>query len=118
MSDKFNIYIGIVGPCAAGKTSLVAGLREHGYKAKHIAQEHSYVPHMWQRLTNPDILIFLDVSYENSLQRRHLNWSYNEYIIQVQRLSHARTHANLYLNTDKLEIKEVLRIVLSYLENT
>ena len=52
--------IGVVGPCAAGKTTLIAGLRNHGYTAKHIAQEHSYVPAMWQLLTNPDILIYLD----------------------------------------------------------
>ncbi len=55
--------IGVVGPCAAGKTTLVSGLRQAGYEVRHIAQEHSYVADMWKRLTNPDILIYLHVSY-------------------------------------------------------
>ena len=61
--DISRLIIGVVGPCAAGKTTLVAALREMGYNVRHIAQEHSYVPYMWQRLAKPDLLIYLDVSY-------------------------------------------------------
>jgi len=32
----------------------------------HIAQEHSYVPYMWKRITNPDLLIYLNASFEVS----------------------------------------------------
>ncbi len=61
------MLIGVVGPCGAGKSSLVAGLKAEGFLVRHIAQEHSYVPDMWKRLSNPDILIYLDVSYENTI---------------------------------------------------
>jgi guanylate kinase len=34
----------VVGPCAAGKSSLVARLRAAGVRARSVSQEHSYVP--------------------------------------------------------------------------
>jgi len=108
--------IGIVGPCAAGKTTLIAGLKSHGYTGKHIAQEHSYVPDMWQRLSKPDILIYLDVSYPQTLERRNMNWSSEEYAEQVRRLKHAREHADLFLDTNNLSIEDVLTQVLDFLE--
>jgi ABC-type Mn2+/Zn2+ transport system ATPase subunit len=55
--DRF--LVGIVGPCGAGKTTLTRNLTAAGISARAIAQEHSYVPYMWQKITNPDILIFL-----------------------------------------------------------
>ncbi len=109
------VKIGIVGPCAAGKSTLVAGLKKHGVEAKHIAQEHSYVPAMWQIITNPDLLIFLDVSYELSIGRRSLNWSRQEYEEQRQRLQHARQHASLVIDTNPLTPQEVLEQVLLFL---
>ena len=107
--------IGIVGPCAAGKTTLIAGLKSWGYDARHIAQEHSYVADMWKRLTNPDVLVFLDVSYANTISRRRLNWTMEEYQVQVHRLRHAREHAHFYLNTDNLSEEDVLSKVREYL---
>jgi deoxyadenosine/deoxycytidine kinase len=112
MSD---LKIGIVGPCAAGKTTLIAGLKHHGYFGKHIAQEHSYVADMWLRLVKPDILIYLDVSYPLTLERRNMNWSPKEYAEQVRRLDHARQHADLFLNTDNLSIADVLDQVIEFL---
>lgn len=100
--------IGIVGPCASGKTTLAAGLRSLGYRARPIAQEHSYVADMWKRITRPDLLISLEVGYEQSLQRRRLNWSQAEYEEQLHRLRHARQHADLTLDTDPLTAVEVL----------
>lgn len=114
--DK-DLIIGVVGPCAAGKTTLIAGLRSAGYSGKHIAQEHSYVQDMWLRLTDPDVLIYLDVSYEITLIRRKLNWTEKEYLKQVDRIRHARTHADLYIDTDSLSIDQVLADALSYLRN-
>jgi len=110
-----NITLGIVGPCASGKTSLTKGLNQYGINAKHIAQEHSYVKDMWKRLSNPDILIYLDVSYKLSIKRKRLNWTYNEYQVQIDRLAHARDHADLYIHTDDLSIDQVLGIVINYL---
>ncbi len=111
------MLIGVVGPCAAGKTTLISGLREHGYQARHIAQEHSYVPDMWQRITHPDVLIYLDVSYPLTLQRRKLDWNEAEYQEQVRRLQHARQHADYYLLTDSLTPEQVLEKILAFLQS-
>jgi deoxyadenosine/deoxycytidine kinase len=109
-----ELLIGVVGPCGAGKSSLVAGLKSQGYHIRHIGQEHSYVPDMWKRLTNPDLLIYLDVSYENTILRRKLDWSFEEYSEQLHRLRHARQHADLYLDTNSMTSNDVIQIVLSY----
>jgi deoxyadenosine/deoxycytidine kinase len=98
-ADK-SILIGVVGPCAAGKSTLIAGLEGYGYQARHIAQEHSFVQDMWKRLTNPDVLVFLQASYP----------------VTCQRLSHARLNADLFVETDKLSIEDVLQQVLDFLE--
>jgi len=108
--------IGVVGPCAAGKSTLIQRLRALGYQAKHIAQEHSYVPRMWQRLSKPDILVYLDVSYPLTIQRKNLDWTVNEYLEEIHRLRHAREHAHLYINTDALSPEDVLERVLLFLK--
>ena len=110
-----SFLIGLVGPCAAGKSTLAAKLRQLGFRARHIAQEHSYVPYMWQRITNPDVLIFLSVSYENTLRRRSMSWTEAEYQEQLRRLQHAIQHADLVVDTDTLTPDEVLAQVLSFL---
>lgn len=112
-----SLCIGVVGPCAAGKTTLVGKLRGLGFTVRHIAQEHSYVPSMWKRITNPDILIYLDVSYPNTLRRKQLNWTYEEYEAQLQRLSHARAHADLVIDTNPLTEEEVLQKAVHFIEN-
>ena len=113
------LVIGVIGPCAAGKSTLVTALEERGYTAKHIAQEHSFVPDMWYKRIKPDILIFLDVSYAVAKQRQGTSgWQRSLYKKQVTRLRHAREHADLFFNTDDLTPKEILRNVLNYLEST
>ena len=114
MSQK-DLKIGVVGPCAAGKTTLINGLLDHGYNAKQIAQEHSYVQDMWERMTHPDILIYLDVSYSYTMKRRNFNWSIQEYNTQVDRLRHAREHADIHINTDSLSPQDVLDLVMNFL---
>jgi thymidylate kinase len=109
--------IGVVGPCASGKSTLVSKLKEHDIPAKNIAQEHSYVQEMWQILTKPDILIYLDVSYQIATQRRNLNWTEAEYEQQLQRLVHARENAHLIIVTNNLSKEGVFDTVLSYLNN-
>ena len=108
--------IGIVGPCGSGKSTLMAGLEEHGYSCRHIAQEHSYVKYMWRHITNPDVLIFLQCSFENSTLRRKLNWVRADHEEQQRRLSHALEHADLIVDTDKLNAEEVLAQALNYLK--
>ena len=107
--------IGIVGPCAAGKTTLVQALRARGVNCKAIAQKHSYVADMWKRLSKPDVLIFLEVSYPVTLQRRQLNWTQSEYDIQIDRLHHAFQHADLRIATDQFTPEQILEKVLDFL---
>jgi len=113
---KMYPLIGIVGPCGAGKSTLTANLIAQGYNTRHIAQEHSYAPAMWQRITNPDLLIYLDVSYENTIKRRSLDWTEGEYQEQLYRLRHARHHADFYLDTNPLDQTEVFQTVLVWLK--
>lgn len=110
--------IGIVGVCASGKSSLIAELTRLGYNCRHIAQEHSYVPDMWQRLTNPDFLVYLEASYEITLRRKKLNWSFEEYQVQMHRLRHARQNAGIVVITDKLTVEELVAQVTLVINNT
>jgi deoxyadenosine/deoxycytidine kinase len=115
-SNRTSPVIGVVGPCAAGKSTLIAGLKAHGFEnVRHIAQEHSYVADMWQRLVHPDILIYLNVSYTLTVQRRRMDWTESEYAEQIHRLRHARQHATLFIQTDLLTPQEVLQQALDYL---
>ena len=75
------------------------------------------MPAMWQRLTNPDILIFLDASYEVTCRRRRLNWTVDEYLEQHRRLAHARVHADCYILTDDLSPQEVRGLFLDFLRS-
>jgi deoxyadenosine/deoxycytidine kinase len=108
--------IGVVGPCGAGKSTLIAGLAKEGHSARHIAQEHSYVPDMWKRITNPDLLIYLMVSYPNTIKRRKLNWTISEFEEQIKRLEHAYTNADLIIDTNQFSIDDVLDKVHHFVE--
>lgn len=112
-----KLIIGIVGPCSAGKTTLIQSLKQLGIDARHIAQEHSYVPEMWLRMTNPDVLVYLDVSFPVSQARRFLDWSEEDFDEQVQRLMHAKEHADLVINTDPFKPDEVLDQVVTFLSS-
>jgi deoxyadenosine/deoxycytidine kinase len=111
-----RVLIGVVGPCGSGKTTLTASLNRLGYRTRHIAQEHSYVKDMWQRLTRPGVLVFLDASYPVTCRRRRLDWTELEYAEQQHRLEHARQHANFYLITDNLTAEQVLEKVVEFLQ--
>mgnify|MGYP000906944216 CR=1 FL=1 len=114
--DNSTLLIGIVGPCGSGKSTLQAGLEKHGYRCRHIAQEHSYVKQMWQVITKPDLLIFLECSFENCTDRRKLNWLISDYQEQQRRLSHAHEHANLIIDTNIKNPEQVLDTALKFLE--
>ena len=115
MDDPASICIGLVGPCKSGKSVLKQKLLEHGYCVKHIAQEHSFVKDMWKKISNPDILVYLDVSYETTLKRSSLTWKEKDFQVQIDRLKHAREHADIIIQTDDLTPDEILSIVIEHL---
>jgi cytidylate kinase len=112
-----RLLIGVVGPCGSGKSTLIAGLEGRGYACRHIAQEHSYVQSMWQKISNPDLLIFLDASFAVSTTRRNLTWQKMDHDEQYRRLEHARAHAHIVIDTDHLTPGQVLQQVLDFLQS-
>ncbi|MFQ5613953.1 MAG: hypothetical protein ACE5H9_17665 [Anaerolineae bacterium] len=110
--------IAVVGPCAAGKSTLVAALKARGLAARCVCQEHSYVPDMWRRVSRTDILIYLDASLNTIIRRRRINWGQSFLDTLNDRLRHARAHADLYLATDNLSPQEVLAETLAFLKKT
>ncbi len=107
--------IGVVGPCGSGKSTLIAELEKRGYACRHIAQEHSHVQAMWQIITKPDFLIYLDASFPVSTARRKLDWQKKDHDEQLRRLTHAREHAHLIIDTDDLTPEQVLQKALDFL---
>jgi cytidylate kinase len=108
------MIIGLVGPCCAGKSTLVELLAARGCPVRHIAQEHSYVPKMWQLIGHADQLIFLDVSYEVAQHRRWMDWLPRDMVEQQHRLRHARQNCHLYLDTDPLSATQVFEAVYPF----
>ena len=121
MSDLETIVtkprlIAVVGPCSSGKSSLTKALKSAGYEARHPAQEHSYVPNMWQRVTQPDLLIYLDVDYKNArLRRPHIDGGPARLAEQHHRLRHTREWCDFYLDTSGLRMDEVETAVFNFL---
>jgi hypothetical protein len=72
---------------------------------------------MWQKITNPGILIFLDASFPISTARRKLTWQKQDHDEQYRRLSHAHQHASLVIDTDSLTPQQVLEMALNYLQS-
>ena len=71
--------------------------------------------YMWQRITNPDVLVFLNASFEVSTRRRKLNWTEADYDEQQRRLTHARQHADIIIETDTLTPEKVLANALEFI---
>lgn len=106
----------VVGPDAAGKSTLVERLQALGYNAHCCAQDHSYVADMWRRVSRPDFLVFLDARLGTIARRRAIDWGQEWLNEQEARLAHARRHCDLYLPTDDLmpaEVVERVRVALS-----
>jgi cytidylate kinase len=108
--------IAIVGPCGSGKSTLAQKLSKLDLDIHEIAQEHSYAPEMWKKISNPDVLIYLDVSYHSATDRKKFDWTEGEYLEQVRRLLHARNHCDIYIHTDNLTPDEILNRILKMLD--
>jgi hypothetical protein len=73
---------------------------------------------MWQMLTKPDLLIFLQASHPVGGARRNMSWTLAEWEEQQRRLTHAHAHADLILDTDHMSIEQVLQAALGFLGNS
>ena len=102
-------HIVIVGPCAAGKSTLRDRLRARGFtQVRVVAQEHSGVRDLWKLRGYPEVLIFLDCSVAAANARQHRSdWTQAAHAEQAARLSTARAACDLYLSTDELTPDEV-----------
>ena len=105
----------VVGPCAAGKSTLVAALRALGYDAHVSGQEHSEIATLWQH-SQPDVLIALDADIAAVRDRRGGSWPAWLHDLQVQRLADASRAANLAIDTTALSPQTVVDRVVAYLE--
>lgn len=114
--DELSPRIVVVGPCAAGKTTLVDHLRSKGYNIRSCAQEHSYVAQLWQQFSRADVLIFLDADSATIARRqRRPDQTQVRLDVQRRRLSHARSHCDFYLRTDDLTGRQVADAVEAFL---
>ena len=104
----------VVGPCASGKTTLVAGLRRLGYRAAVCGQEHSDIPTLWQH-SAPDLVVALDVDLATLRRRRGEEWPEWLYLVQQRRLRAAIAAAAVRVNTSGLDEEAVLRRVVASL---
>jgi len=102
----------VVGVSGSGKSTLIKSLRRAGYNARPVSQEHSNVPDLWQQFDQPTLLIYLDATLEAQRQRRpDVSWDARYLQTERERLSHARDHADLKIDTSALTPETVWRIV-------
>lgn len=106
-----TLGIAVVGPCTSGKSTLVANLKDFGYNAWCVAQEHSDVKSLWKH-KHPDFLVVLDVNLETARKRRDVSWGERKLEDQHIALADARANCNIYLPTDNLSADEVTASVL------
>ena len=108
--------IKVVGVSASGKSTLVHVLRERGYDARAVSQEHSQVATLWKQFDVPRVLIYLDATLDAQRQRRpDGSWDAAALQEERRRLHNAEAEADLRLNTAQLTPDEVLSLTLAYL---
>lgn len=101
----------VVGVCASGKTTLVNTLKALGVDAHNVAQEHSGIKSLWRKKC-PELVVMLDASLAVIRQRRPVPWGEERLIVQRERLTDARQHADLFIQTDRLNKQEVVDLVM------
>ncbi len=106
----------VVGPCAAGKSTLAAGLRRLGFRAMVSGQEHSDIPTLWRR-AEPDIVVALGVDLE-TIRRRRADDAWPEwlYALQRERLAQAEQAAAIQIDTTGTDADGVLARVAAFLD--
>jgi len=110
--------IKVVGLSAGGKSTLVRRLRQAGYDARPVSQEHSNVPALWQQFDQTAVLIYLDIDLETQRSRRpDVTWDEATLLTERKRLAHAYEHADLKINTAGLAAEDVLKVALAFLQN-
>ncbi len=107
--DYHRRYVVIVGPCAAGKSTLRDRLLARGFtQVRVVAQEHSGVRDLWKMRGYPECLIFLDAEVQTAnVRQNRSDWTAAAHAEQLSRLEHARLACHLYLPTDNLTPDEV-----------
>lgn len=109
--------IKVVGVSASGKSTLVANLRQAGYNARAVSQEHSNVTTLWQQFDRTRVLIYLDASLAIQRQRRpDVSWDAANLQMEQECLIHARDHADVKIDTSALASETVWRIVEAFLQ--
>lgn len=106
--------IAVVGPCSSGKSTLVSRLREHGFNAYAVSQEHSIITRLWDH-QHPDVLVYLHIDYETVQTRRGTNWPQWIYDAQVERLRDAREHAAIVLDTGIMTVDDAVARIIEWL---
>lgn len=110
-NPRDELRVVVVGPCASGKSTLVNGLREHGYDAVVCSQEHSEIPTLW-RHSDPDFLIMLEIPLETIRDRRGAEWPESIYRAQIDRLAAARGAADVVIDASTADANHVLSTAL------
>jgi len=113
-TEERRLRITVVGHCAAGKSTLVGALRRNGYDAHAVAQEHSGITWLWRHSAS-DVLIYLDVPLATVRARRGAEWPQAVYDAQERRLTDARTHANLVLDSSTESIAAMTARAIAFL---
>jgi len=104
----------VAGVCVSGKTTLVKSLRELGFDAHNVAQEHSTIKKLWNH-KEPDILIVLDAQLATIRLRRIVPWGEERLTVQRERLGDAFEHADVYIHTDNLSRDDIVQRVLEHI---
>jgi shikimate kinase len=117
MSTTHLPLIKVVGLSAAGKSTLVKGLRDLGYQARPASQEHSAIPDLWRKIRPPAVLIFLEIDGATQRVRRpDVAWTEQMLAVESQRLVHARSHADLIIDTSHQPASAVLAQAVAFLQ--
>jgi hypothetical protein len=107
----------VVGVCGSGKSELKRRLTARGLSVHTVAQEHSHIPELWRHEVVPDVLIFLQASTRVVRRRGRYGMPSWELAQQRRRLAHARRHAHLRIQTDRLAPEKVEEVAASFLRN-
>ena len=106
----------VVGPCAAGKTTLVCNLLPQGYNISSCGQEHSHVPQLWKVFSKAEVLVFLDAELTTIARRQNrTDWTQARLDEQQRRLAHARSNCDFLVKTDNLTRQQVADAVVTFL---